>query len=121
MNIQNRPRVGQTIGTVVNEGGGLIARMTLWLQQYLISVGRNPDNSLANQVVGASPYTYTNTGDFDLTVVVSGGTVSDVSFSRDGINFVPVATTSFASVTLNPGDMVRVTYTVLPSLVLIPR
>lgn len=121
MNNQNRPRVGQKIGDVSNEGAGLVAKMSLWLQQYLVSVGRNPTNTVAAQVVGASPYLYTNTGDFDLTAVVTGGTVSSVSFTRDGVNFFTIATATNASVTLNPGDAVLITYTVLPTLTLIPR
>lgn len=120
-NIQNRPRVGQKIGDVSNEGIGLVAKMSLWLQQYLTSVGRNPTTTVAAQVVGASPYLYTNTGDFDLTAVVTSGTVSDVSFTRDGVGFFTVATATNASVTLNPGDAVRITYSVLPTLTLIPR
>jgi hypothetical protein len=118
---QNRPRVGQKIADVGTEGSGLIGKMSLWLQQYLVSVGRNPTNTVAAQAVGVSPYLYTNTSDFDLTAVVTSGTVSDVSFTRDGVNFSTIATATNASITLNPGDAVRITYTVLPTLTLIPR
>lgn len=118
---QNRPRVGQKIADVGTEGSGLIAKMSLWLQQYLVSVGRNPANTVAGQAVGVSPYLYTNTGDFDVTAIVESGTVSNVAFTRDGVNFYTVATGSNASVTLNPGDSVRITYSVLPTLTLIPR
>lgn len=121
MNQQNIPRVGQRLGEVVNEGNGLVAKMGLWLQQTLKLLGRNPSNTIAVQVVGASPYLYTNSGDFDMTAVVTGGTVSAVAFTRDGTNFYTVATATNASLTLNPGDAVRITYTVLPTLTLIPR
>lgn len=121
MKIPNAPRVGQKIADVSQEGSGLIAKMSLWLQQYLFLVGRNPVNTVAGQVVGASPYTYSNNGDFDIDAIVTGGTVSAVAFTRDGTNFFTVATATNATVTLNPGDAVRVTYTVLPTLTLIPR
>jgi hypothetical protein len=121
MKIPNAPRVGQKIADVSQEGGGLIAKMSLWLQQQLYLLNRNPTNTVAGQAVGASPYTYTNNGDFDLTAVVTGGTVSLVEFTRDGTNFFTVATATNASVVLNPGDGVRITYTVLPTLTLIPR
>lgn len=117
----NPPRVGQPIGTVANEAGGLVAKMNFWLQQQLKYLGRNPSTTVAGQAVGASPYTYTNSGDFDVTAVVTGGTVSAVAFTRDGTNFFTVATATNATVTLNPGDGVRITYTVLPTLTLIPR
>lgn len=121
MRIPNAPRVGQKIADVMQEGGGLVGKMSLWLQQYLFLTGRNPVNTVAGQVVGASPYTYTNEGDFDVTVLVTGGTVSAVAFTRDGTNFFTVSTATNTSVVLNPGDGVRITYTVLPTLTLIPR
>ena len=121
MKIPNAPRVGQKIADVMQEGGGLVAKMSLWLQQYLFLVGRNPVNTVAGQTVGASPYTYQNTGDFDIDAVVTGGTVSVVAFSRDGTTFTTVASASPAWIRLNPGDYVRVTYAVLPTLTLIPR
>ena len=115
------PRVGQKIADVSQEGPGLIAKMSFWLQQCLYLLGRNPTTTVANQAVGASPYTYQNTGDFDITAVVSGGTVSAVAFSRDGTSYFTISSATNASVLLNPGDYVRVTYTVLPTLTLIPR
>lgn len=117
----NPPRVGQPIGTVANEAGGLIAKMNFWLQQQLKYLGRNPTTTVVGQTVGASPYTYQNISDFDIDAAISGGTVSAVAFSRDGTTFTTVASASPAWIRLNPGDYVRVTYTVLPTLTLIPR
>jgi hypothetical protein len=119
--IQNTPRVGQKIGEVMQEGGGLVAKMGLWLQQYLKLVGRNPVTTLTLPAVGPSPYTYQNTGDFDIDAVVTGGVVSIVSFSRDQVTFYTVATATGTTVRLNPGDSVRITWSGLPSLILIPR
>lgn len=115
----NRPRVGQKIADVMSEGGGLVAKMSLWLQQYLSQVGRNPTNAVSAVVVGPSPFTYTNESDFDADALVTGGTVSAVAFTRDGLTFYPVNAGEL--IRLNPGDAVRVSYTVAPTLTLIPR
>lgn len=119
MSGQNNPRVGQPIATVVNQGGGMVALMNLWLQQTLKLLSRNPTSAVAPQAVGGSPYLYQNNSDFDMDALVAGGTVSAVAFSRDGVTFYTVATTGL--VRLNPGDFLRITFTVLPTLTLIPR
>jgi len=111
--------VGQKIADVMSEGGGLVAKMSLWLQQYLSQVGRNPTNTVAAVAVGASPFTYTNASDFDADVLLSGGTVSALEFTRDGLTFYPV--NAGEMIRLNPGDAVRVAYTVAPTITLIPR
>lgn len=121
MKTPNAPRVGQKIADVSSEGGGLIAKMSLWLQQLLYLLGRNPTTTIATQAVGASPYTYQNASDFDVDAAISGGTVSAVAFSRDGTTFTTIASASPAWIRLNPGDYVRITFTVLPTLTLIPR
>lgn len=115
----NRPRVGQKIADVMSEGGGLVAKMSLWLQQYLAQVGRNPANAVSDVLVGASPFTYTNASDFDADVLVTGGTVSALEFTRDGLTFYPANPGEM--IRLNPGDSVRVAYTVAPTVTLIPR
>lgn len=113
------PRVGQRIGVVEQGANGLEAKMSFWLQQYLRLVGRNPQNSVSSIAPGPSPYTYQNAGDFTVDAIVTGGTVSAVEFSRDGVSFFAVATGT--QVSLNPGDSLRVTYAVAPSITLIPR
>lgn len=117
----NQPRVNQPIATVSKEGNGLIAKMNVWLQQYLKLVGRNPVTTVTLDIVGPSPYTYTNNSDFDIDAAVIGGVVNMVQYSRDLISFYTVATTTYTTVRLNPGDSVRLNYSGLPSMVLIPR
>lgn len=70
---------------------------------------------------GASPYTYKNTSQFPQQVFVSGGTVSAVSFSRDGVAWVPVSSATNAQVWLSPGDSAKVTYSVVPTINVVPR
>lgn len=119
MKSQGVPRIGQKIGDVVSEGGGLVAKMSLWLQQYLQGLGRNPTTAITEPTLSASPWTWENKTDFDQDLIVSGGTVSDVDFSRDSISFYALPNSGV--VRLNPGDAVRVTYSAAPSITVIPR
>ncbi len=109
------PRLNAEIGEV--SGTRQKVTMGLWLYQYLLGVGRNPVGTVVAATVGASPYTYVNTSGFTQDAIVAGGTVSNVSFSRGGLFYtVPAGT-----VTLSPGDSLRVTYTVAPNVTIIPR
>ena len=69
---------------------------------------------------GASPFTFQNTTGRSITVIVTGGTVSAVAFSRDNVTFYGVGSTS-GVFWLSPNDRLRVTYTVAPTLTLVPR
>lgn len=68
---------------------------------------------------GASPYTYRNTNSYPINVIIQGGTVSSITFSRDNItNYNTGITTGI--VTLSSGDYLTVTYTVAPTMTQIP-
>jgi hypothetical protein len=69
--------------------------------------------------VTGSPFTYQNTTATNLSVVVSGGTVTVISYSRDGTNFFPVGLLA-GMFLVNPGDYLRVTYLTTPTLTAIP-
>lgn len=68
--------------------------------------------------VGASPYTYQNTAPGRQQVLVSGGTVSAIAVTRDNTNFYSTGQVA-GVVILNPGDRVRITYTVAPTVVVV--
>ncbi len=68
-------------------------------------------------VLGVSPYVYTNA--VKGTVIVSGGTVSDISFSRDGTNYYTTGQTA-GMFTINAQDFLRITYTVPPTTTFVP-
>ena len=70
--------------------------------------------------VGASPFTYINTTHYDVDVIVVGGTVSALSFSRDGVTFYPLGIVE-VPIRLSPSDRLQITYSVAPTLTLIPR
>jgi hypothetical protein len=70
--------------------------------------------------VGASPYTYQNTATYPVDIIVNGGGVTALDFSRDNTTFY--STGSFYGMfALSPNDRLRVTYTTAPAMTLIPR
>jgi hypothetical protein len=78
--------------------------------------GLPPGNETA-LTIGASPYTYT--AGVKGSLIVSGGTVSAIAFSRDGTTFYSTGQTA-GMFTLNARDSLRVTYTVLPTVTFVP-
>ena len=73
-----------------------------------------------NVVVGASPFTIQNTTGNPVDIIVTGGTVSAIAFSRDNVTFYGVGSTA-GVFWLSPYDYLRVTYTVAPTITLVPR
>lgn len=69
---------------------------------------------------GASPYTYQNTSGRPGDVIVSGGAVLDIAFSRDNATFYGAGVVS-GVFPLSAYDFLRVTYTVAPTMTFIPR
>ena len=79
------------------------------------------DSFLANPsrlslVAGTSPFDLFNTGYKPLRFVISGGTVSAITFSRDGTNFDSTSVVA-GTFDVNPGDRLRITYTVAPTII----
>jgi hypothetical protein len=70
--------------------------------------------------VGASPFTFQNTTGRSVDLIVTGGTVSAIAFSRDNVTFYGVGSTA-GVFWLSPYDYLRVTYTVAPTITLVPR
>lgn len=70
--------------------------------------------------VGASPFVYQNSGSTPADVIVQGGTVSAVELTRDNVTFYSTGVVG-GVFNLSPGDRLRVTYTVAPTMTLIPR
>src|SRR6267154_3642749 len=64
-----------------------------------------------------SPYTYSAPAKG--FVIISGGTVSAVAFSRDGTTYYAVGQTA-GQFTLSAQDFLKVTYTVAPTMVFVP-
>jgi len=72
--------------------------------------------------VGVSPFTFQNTTDFPVIVLISNGTVSLTEYTRNNTDFYTIATSTAqpVQVMLSPNDRVRVTYSVAPTMSCIP-
>lgn len=66
-----------------------------------------------------SPYSYTNSSTGDVDVIVRGGTVSAVEIGR-GASYESVGVVA-GMFRLSPADILRVTYTVAPTMRLVTR
>jgi hypothetical protein len=74
----------------------------------------------SNITATASPFTYQNTGLYDADVIINGGTVTQIQFSRDNSTFYTIGTTQ-GMVRLSPNDRVVVTYSSAPTMTLVQR
>lgn len=87
-------------------------------------IPETPDNTILIQpsaiTVGASPFNYQNPRLYPIDIIVQGGTVSLIEFSRNNTTWYDVGPTS-GMFNLSKGDRLRVTYSVTPTLTLIPR
>lgn len=66
---------------------------------------------------GPSPYLYS--AGVRGSVIVQGGTVSALAFSRDGVTFYNTGQIS-GMIPLNAADQLRVTYSVIPNITFVP-
>lgn len=69
--------------------------------------------------VGASPFTFTNTENVPINVMVSGGTVTTISLSADGSTFTAMGLLG-GQYHLNPGHSLQVNYILAPTMVYLP-
>ena len=76
-----------------------------------------PPENVTVPAVGASPYTYSAVRKGSL--IVEGGTVSSIEFSRDGTDYYDVGTTA-GMFMLNASDILRITYSGLPNVTFVP-
>ncbi len=95
-----------------------------------VFIGNKVDNNTNNSnytrnlpssiTVGSSPFTYQNNSGYDLIILISGGTVSSIEFSRDNSNWYDVGQTSGMFI-LPDGDYLKITYTEAPTMTAIQR
>ncbi len=76
-----------------------------------------PPGNVEPVTVDVSPYTYSAVKRGSM--IVSGGTVSLIEFSRDGTTFYDLGQTS-GTFPLSASDLIRVTYSVIPDMTFIP-
>ena len=69
--------------------------------------------------VGASPFTYVNTTGYGVNIIVSGGGVSKLQFSRDGATYYSTGS-FYGFFYLAPNDRLKVTYATAPTMTGVP-
>jgi len=77
-----------------------------------------PTGALAALTLQPSPMSYVASAGGSL--LVSGGTVSQISFSRDGMNYYVTGATQ-GLLPMSKGDTLKVTYTGTPQIAFVPR
>lgn len=96
-------------GNIIGKGY-VIPPWNSWFQQFSQSAP-----SVATIAVGVSPFSYTANSNGNL--IISGGTVSNISLIRGTTTIVIATSTAIPRIVpISIGDTVRVTYTVLPTL-----
>lgn len=81
-----------------------------WFQQFV-----QPPSGVMNVIVGTSPFTYQ--AKEPGTLVISGGTVSNITFKRGGVTINLGIVNSYL---LMINDTIIVTFSVLPTLQFLP-
>lgn len=71
-------------------------------------------------VFNGSPTAFQNGNATRIMVLLSGGTLSLIEFSRDNVTFDAIGGLLSGAFYLNPGDWLRITYIVAPSGVYYP-
>ena len=99
-------------GTILRDCVGTNGQKIVWY-------GGHAYDAIAAITPGASPYTYTNADNYPEQVQVLGGTVSAIAFVRDTVE-TDLGLTS-GVLMLEPGDAVKVTYSVAPTMRKIQR
>lgn len=74
----------------------------------------------SNIVPSGSPFVYQNLDGYDEDIITSGGTVTNIEFSRDGATYYTTGLIA-GIVNLSPNDYIRVTYAVAPTMTKVPR
>ena len=77
-------------------------------------------NAPSAVVPTGSPFTLQNTQAYAVDAVISGGGVSNLEFSRDGTNWYSTGS-FYGAFALSSNDRLRITYSVAPTVTLIPR
>jgi hypothetical protein len=89
-----------------------------WFNFWSGMLQGQPTGNISALIPGVSPYSYQATQGG--SVVISGGTVSIVELSRDGVAYYATGQTS-GMFPVSMGDVLRVTYTVVPTMTFVPR
>jgi hypothetical protein len=70
--------------------------------------------------IGASPFSFQNDTPTRVMILLNGGTVSLLEYSRDNVTYDAVGGLLSGDFFLNPGDWMRITYTIAPTGIYYP-
>lgn len=82
-------------------------------------IKRTRRGSITQPTFRQSPYVYQNTSEANESLIVAGGTVTKIEVSRDGVTWYTVGLLA-GQFLLPPGDRLRVTYTLAPTITVLP-
>ena len=118
--IASNNRVSSGYRAVFRAPDDFTANRTITVPNANVDLGKvvGHTNAVTAITVTASPFTYQNAAVYQEDILITGGTVSLVEFTRDNATWY--ARTG-DTVSLSPSDRVRVTYTVAPTMTKIPR
>jgi len=80
-----------------------------------VRVYSNSSSAVEDITPTASPMTIQNVSIYTVDILISGGTVTTIDFSRNGSDFATVGILA-GMVSLSPGDYCKITYAVAPTV-----
>ena len=84
--------------------------------RYLSSTGyATPSGTATSVTLGASPYTYTNTSLSNQELLITGGTISAISYAPNGGTGISM-NIGLSAITLRVNDTLTITYTTAPTI-----
>ena len=109
------------LAVITAAGSALIDDLTAAAQRVTLGVVGTDQATLPFAITPpGSVVAYQNATGFPLDVIVSGGTVTLIELSRDGATWYTIGLIA-GLILLSPSDRVRVTYTVAPTMIGVPR
>lgn len=101
-----------SLGSLQGGGAGQYYHLTSAQLTTLLS---GPTQAVVTGAAGASPFVYQNVSGFTQLIVLTGGVVTDVAFSRDNITFYSAGATPTAF-PLGRGDYLQITHAGAPTI-----
>lgn len=91
-----------------------------WFMQVTRALNRQINRAVSTPVVGASPWVYQSSYSGDSRMAISGGIISALEVSKNGVTYYPI-NPSTGLLQMSQGEFVRVTYSVVPTINIIPN
>ena len=100
--------------------GNMTREWYLFFSQVYSSIVEGSTLPPSAVTIGASPYTYTNGNTYNEDIMISGGGVIKLEFTRDGVTFYNTGS-YYGMFSLSPGDSLKIEYLTAPTVTSIPR